>query len=191
LKRSNSIRMLSRRRSLAGSLAVACAAGLVAASPSALAGSGGVGSPAPPPPTVSGQKAKLVNGLAVAPKAAPKVVKDVIAAANKIAKGHGYCLGGGYAHWQSPCYDCSSSVSFALHGGGLINRPMSPSYLERWGRGQKGKWISVYANSGHAWMTIAGLRFDTADTKGEGPGWAKGLGWESTQRYTVRHKSGF
>src|SRR5207237_6030975 len=141
-------RMLHRRTALAGTLAVAGVAGLLTTNAPALAGSGGVGTPAPPPPTVAGHKAKLVNGLAVAPKAAPQVVKNVIAAANKIAKGHGYCLGGGYAHWQSPCYDCSSSVSFALHGGGLINHPMSPTYLERWGRAQRGKWITVHANSG-------------------------------------------
>ena len=68
---------------------------------------------------------------------------------------------------------------------------MSPTYLERWGRASKGKWISVYANSGHAWMTIAGLRFDTADTKGQGPGWAKGFGYETPGNYVVRHKSPF
>jgi len=190
LKRSNPITMLPRRTSLALTLALAVVAMLAIASPAAMAGSGGVGSPGAPPPTVAGQKAKLVNGFAVAPKSAPKAVKGVIAAANRIAKGHGYCLGGGYAHWKSKCYDCSSSVSYALHGGGLIGHAMSPTYLERWGRASKGKWISVYANSGHAWMTIAGLRFDTADTKGQGPGWAKGLGWEATQRYTARHKSG-
>jgi hypothetical protein len=181
----------SMSRKLAGSAALACAATLAFTASPASAGSGGTGTPPPPPPTVAGHKAKLVNGLAVAPKSAPKAVKGAIAAANKIAKGHGYCLGGGYAHWQSSCYDCSSAVSFALHGGGLIKMAMPPSSLARWGRGGKGKWISVYANSGHAWMTIAGLRFDTADTKGEGPGWAKGLGWEATQRYAHRHKAGF
>ena len=174
-----------------GRLAALCVvAGLALAAPTpALAGSGGTGVN-PTPRTVAGAKAKLVNGFAVAPKSAPGPVKRVIAAANHIAKGHPYCLGGGYAHWHSPCYDCSSSVSYALHGGNLIGHPMSPTYLERWGRASKGKWITVYANSGHAWMTIAGLRFDTAGTKGQGPGWAKGLGWEATQSYTSRHKSG-
>ncbi len=187
----NSTTMPRRRAKLAGCAGLACLAAAAIATSPATANSGGTGTPPPPPPTVAGAKAKLVNGLAVAPKSAPKAVKGAIAAANKIAKGHGYCLGGGYAHWQSSCYDCSSAVSFALHGGGLIKQAMPPSSLARWGRTSKGKWISVYANSGHAWMTIAGLRFDTADTKGEGPGWAKGLGWEATQSYAVRHKSGF
>jgi hypothetical protein len=190
LKHSNPNTMAPKRTVLVCSLALACLAALVLTSPAAMAGSGGIGTPKPPAPTVAGAKAKLVNGYAVAPKSAPKAVKGVIAAANRIAKGHGYCLGGGYAHWKSKCYDCSSSVSYALHGGGLINHAMSPTYLARWGRASKGKWITVHANSGHAWMTVAGLRFDTADTKGQGPGWAKGMGWEATQSYTVRHKSG-
>jgi hypothetical protein len=186
---SNPKSMPARRAKLAWCAGLACLATAAFATP-VDANSGGTGTPPAPPPTVSGQKAKLVNGLAVAPASAPAAVKGAIAAANKIAKGHGYCLGGGYAQWHSSCYDCSSSVSFALHGGGLIKQAMPPSSLEQWGRANKGKWISVYANSGHAWMTIAGLRFDTADTKGQGPGWAKGLGWEATQSYTVRHKAG-
>ena len=186
---SNSDSMPGTRAKFASCAALACVAALAFAVP-ATANSGGTGTPPPPPPTVAGQKAKLVNGFAVAPKSAPKAVKGAIAAANHIAKGHPYCLGGGYAHWKSKCYDCSSSVSYALHGGGLIHQAMPPSSLARWGRASKGKWITVYANSGHAWMTIAGLRFDTAGTKGEGPGWAKGLGWEATQSYTARHKAG-
>jgi hypothetical protein len=176
---------------LAGALALSCLATLAVATATATAGSGGTGVPAPPAPTVSGSKAKLVNGLAVAPKSAPNRIKDVIAAANRIAKGHGYCNGGGYSSWRSPCYDCSSSVSYALHGGNLINRAMPPTSLESWGRAKGGRWITVYANSGHAFMTVAGLRFDTADTRGNGPGWARGMGWERTQSHVARHKAGF
>jgi hypothetical protein len=186
---SNSDSMPGKRAKLAGCAVLACASALAFAV-SATASSGGTGTPPPPAPTVDGHKAKLVNGFAVAPKSAPKAVKGAIAAANRIAKGHGYCLGGGYARWRSKCYDCSSSVSYALHGGGLIKQAMPPSSLAGWGRARKGKWITVYANSGHAWMTIAGLRFDTADTAGQGPGWARGLGWEATQSYTSRHKVG-
>jgi hypothetical protein len=179
-----------RRPRVAAAVSAACIGALVLASPTAMANSGGTGT-TDPSPTVKGHNAKLVHGKAVAPKSAPRRVKQVIAAANDIAKGKGYCSGGGYSSWQSPCYDCSSSVSYALHGGGLINQAMPPSSLAAaWGRAGKGKWITVYANSGHAWMTIAGLRFDTADTAGQGPGWARGLGWEATQSYTSRHKAG-
>jgi hypothetical protein len=179
------------RLRLAGTLSLTCVASLAISVANAGASSGGTGAPAPPAPTVAGAKAKLVNGFAKAPASAPQRVKDVIAAANRIAKGHGYCNGGGYAQWNSPCYDCSSSVSYALHGGHLIAQAMPPTSLEGWGRAGAGKWITVYANSGHAFMTVAGLRFDTADTRGAGPGWARGMGWEKTQHHVVRHKAAF
>ena len=189
--------MISRTptRKIAGRLAVAIALTAVAtlaltAAP-AVAGNGGTSAPQPPPPTVAGPKAKLVDGLARAPSSAPARVKEVIAAANRIAKGRGYCNGGGYSSWRSPCYDCSSSVSFALHGGHLIDQAMPPTSLEGWGRSGAGRWITVYANSGHAFMTIAGLRFDTADVRGIGPGWARGMGWERSQSHVIRHKAGF
>ncbi len=182
---SNPFRMARLR--LAGAL-VACLTALALLSTAAVAGNGGTGQPAP---TVKGSKAKLRHGLAVAPESAPRRVKKVIAAANRIAKGHGYCVGGGYSSWRSPCYDCSSAVSYALHGGHLIKQAMPPPSLRRWGRRGHGQWITVYANSGHAWMKVAGLRFDTADTPGAGPGWARGMGWESYQRYTVRHRRRF
>jgi hypothetical protein len=183
---SNPMRMLRLR--LAGAIAMACLTALAVPSTPATAGNGGTG---PPGPTVKGSKAKLRHGLAIAPKSAPWRVKRVIAAANKIAKGHGYCNGGGYSRWKSPCYDCASAVSFALHGGGLIKQAMPPTSLRGWGQRGHGKWISVYANSGHAFMTIAGLRFDTADTRGAGPGWARGMGWESSQSYATRHRRRF
>jgi hypothetical protein len=169
---------------------VACVAGLALTGSAALANSGGTGV-TDSSRTVKGHKAKLRNGKAIAPESAPRRVKQVIAAANEIAKGKGYCSGGGYSSWNSPCYDCSSSVSYALHGGHLIKHAKPPSGLKTWGRSRKGEWITVYANSGHAWMKIAGLRFDTADTKGAGPGWAEGMGWEKTQSYVKRHKGAF
>jgi hypothetical protein len=180
---SNPSRMM--RLGLSGALTLACLTTPAILSPRAIAGSGGTTTPAP---TVEGSKAKLVHGKAIAPKSAPGRVKRVIDAANEIAKGHGYCNGGGYAHWKSPCYDCSSAVSFALHGGDLINRAKPPTGLMRWGRRGRGPWITVYANSGHAFMTVAGLRFDTADTRGSGPGWARGMGWERSQPHVARHK---
>jgi hypothetical protein len=166
---------------------VVCLTMLALLSPAAIASSGGTGT-TDSSATVKGDKAKLVNGKAVAPKSAPGRVTRAIDAANEIAKGHGYCSGGGYDKWKSPCYDCSSAVSYALHGGDLINRAKPPSGLMRWGKHRKGEWITVYANSGHAFMTVAGLRFDTADTQGAGPGWASGMGWEKTQSYVRRHK---
>jgi hypothetical protein len=176
-----------RRLRLAGALSLACLIVLALVSPSTMAATGGTGT-TDSTRTVKGHKARLVHGKAIAPRSAPRRVKRVIDAANEIAKGHGYCSGGGYDKWKSPCYDCSSAVSYALHGGDLIHRALPPSGLMRWGKKRRGEWITVYANSGHAFMKVAGLRFDTADTKGAGPGWARGMGWERTQSYVKRHK---
>jgi len=176
-----------RRGRLALATTLAIAAGLAVASP-ATAGSGGAGMV---PPPVPGAKAKLVNGLAVPPKEAPQRVVEVIDAANRIAKGHPYCLGGGHRSFQSKCYDCSGSVSYALHGGSLLNYPLASSGFYGWGHRGRGSWITVYANGGHAFMTVAGLRFDTSDTPGQGPGWATTMGYENPRSYQIRHKPGF
>jgi hypothetical protein len=134
-------------------------------------------------------KARLVHGKAVPPSNAPARVVRVIRAANRIARGKGYCYGGGHASFKSKCYDCSGAVSYALHGGRFVRRPLSSSEFMRWGRGHKGKWITVYSNPGHAFMTVAGLRFDTSMTKGKGPGWSKHM--RSGSGYRKRHKGRF
>jgi hypothetical protein len=135
------------------------------------------------------QNAKLDHGLAKAPDCAPRAVRRVIHAANDIAKGKGYCMGGGHGDWKSSCYDCSGSVSYALHGGGLLNRPRDSSGLAQWGKDGKGSWITVFGNSGHAYMKVAGLRFDTSMTAGAGPGWSDEM--RSARGYTKRHKKRF
>jgi hypothetical protein len=79
-------------------------------------------------------------------------------------------------------------VSFALAAAGLIDSPMDSTALARFGRPGPGRWVTIYANAGHAFMTVAGLRFDTADTPGSGPGWARGMGWERSQHHVARHR---
>ena len=121
-------------------------------------------------------KAILVNGRAIPPADAPPAVKRVIAAANKI-RTKPYIYGGGHARWWDAGYDCSGAVSFALRGAGLIDTPMPSGSLAGWGSAGKGRWITVYANGGHAYAIIAGLRWDTAGTtSGTGPRWHKSLG---------------
>jgi hypothetical protein len=151
----------------------------------AQAGTGGVGSShahARP------GKARLVHGKAIAPSNAPRRVVKVIDAANHI-RNKPYRWGGGHGRWNDHGYDCSGAVSYALHGGRLLSRPMDSSQLERWGRGSRGNWITVFANSGHAYMKVAGLRFDTSMVRGDGPGWSKHM--VSGRGYTKRHKSRF
>jgi len=182
---------LSRRIARPLALAAACAGLALTASP-ALAGSGGLGGPG------SGGgggdsgpagKAQLKNGLAVAPSNAPRRVEKVITAANKIAKGKEYCYGGGHASFQDNCYDCSGAVSYALHGGDFLDSPMPSGSFRSWGKKGKGKWITVYAHSGHAYAVIAGLRFDTSMTPGAGPGWSKEM--RSSSGFAARHPNNF
>jgi peptidoglycan hydrolase-like protein with peptidoglycan-binding domain len=122
----------------------------------------GGSSAVPPPSSAPVQKATIDSqGLAVAPSGAPVVIREVIAAANKIAF-KPYVYGGGHGSFTSSGYDCSGSVSYALHGGGLLSSPEDSSEFETYGNSGLGRWITLYTNAGHVYMHIAGLWFDTA-----------------------------
>jgi peptidoglycan hydrolase-like protein with peptidoglycan-binding domain len=138
-------------------------------------------------------KARLSSDghTAIAPDDAPQEVKDVIAAANRITT-KPYHYGGGHGQWEDSGYDCSGSVSYALHGGGFLKQPLDSSGFESWRRAGTGTWITVYANSGHAYAVIAGLRFDTSaggDNHGSGPRWRTSS--RSSSGYVARHPAGF
>ena len=136
----------------------------------------------------AGTKAKLVNGKAIAPRNAPRVVKAVIAAANRI-EDRPYRYGGGHGSWNDSGYDCSGAVSYALHGGGLLSSPMPSGSFMTWGRRGYGRWITVFANGGHAYAVIAGLRWDTSMTPGDGPGWSRQM--RSPAGFRIRHPRGW
>jgi cell wall-associated NlpC family hydrolase len=127
------------------------------------------------------------NGLAVAPITAPAVVRDVINGGNQIAKAP-YVYGGGHSTWVDSAYDCSGSVSFALATAGLIAAPEASGALEHWGKPGPGKWITVYANAEHAFMEIAGLRFDTIALAQSGTRW--GPVYRSIHGFVARHPPG-
>lgn len=110
------------------------------------------------------------NGQAVAPARAPEVVKQVIHAANTIAKTP-YRWGGGHSGWADTGYDCSGSISFAFAGAGILTRPLNSTGFLEWGEPGPGKWITVYANAGHAFMVIAGMRYDTSAARTAGTRW--------------------
>jgi hypothetical protein len=136
-------------------------------------------------------KAKLLpNGILVPPKSAPARVKAVIGAANKI-RSKPYIYGGGHARWWDAGYDCSGSVSFALHGGKFLESPLPSTSLESWGLEGEGRWITVYANGGHAYAVIAGVRLDTSGDEGgeTGPRWHLDL--RDNVGYVARHPAGF
>jgi cell wall-associated NlpC family hydrolase len=137
-------------------------------------------------PALSEIRAKLVNGVAVLPAAAPQSLKAVVSAANEI-NGMPYSYGGGHGSFESSGYDCSGAVSYALHGGGLLDSPLDSSGLAGWGEPGAGKAITVYAHGGHTYAVIAGLRWDTSGTGGSGPRWHQDL--RSTAGYVARHPS--
>jgi hypothetical protein len=149
---------------------------------------GGFPPPPPPPELPAGSRAKVdKNGLAAAPADAPQVVKDIIAAGNRIAS-KPYVYGGGHGNWNDRGYDCSGSLSYALHGAGLLKVSRDSTGFESFGKSGYGKWVTIYANGGHAWMMVAGLRFDTSGLSSAGSRWQSDK--RSTQGYVVRHPVG-
>jgi hypothetical protein len=133
--------------------------------------------------------AEFVLGAAAPPETAPPAVKAAVAAANLI-RTRPYIWGGGHARWSSPGYDCSGAVSFALHGAGLLTTPMDSGEMMNWGVPGKGRWITIYANAGHAFAVIDGLRWDTVgDSEGTGPRWHPEM--VSTKGFVARHPAGY
>ena len=152
--------------------------------------------PPPPPP----ERATVWAGRAVAPASAPPRVKAVIEAGNQII-GKPYRWGGGHRPFRARSagttrldrgYDCSGSVSHALFGGRFLRTPMASGDLMSWGRPGPGRWITVYANGGHTYVVVAGLRLDTSlrdDPTRTGPAWSKRL--RKSASFRPRHPAGF
>jgi hypothetical protein len=156
-----------------------------AADPASTAAPSGTAVPAP----AAGQVATVgSDGLAVAPAGAPAVVVALIAAGNQIATTP-YKYGGGHGSFDDTAYDCSGSVSFALHGAGLLDTTLDSTGLAAWGRSGTGRWITVYANKVHTYLVVAGVRFDTSGQKAAG-----GTRWQAALRsnkgFRVRHPAG-
>ncbi|HET6570550.1 MAG TPA: hypothetical protein VFG58_03580 [Solirubrobacterales bacterium] len=149
------------------------------------------GTPAPtgtPAPLTPGQSAEYISeSQASVPSSAPPAIQAAIEAANSIATTP-YVWGGGHGSFSSSGYDCSGAVSFALNGGGFLSSPLDSTGLETWGAPGPGQWITVYANSGHAWMIIAGLAFDTVG--GPGPRWHSSP-VDSPEGFIARHPPGY
>lgn len=175
------------------------------AAPSATASSGGAGvggagaSSNPLPcsdPTVPGMTAEIIHGLAYAPADAPLPVQEAIWAGDRI-RFKPYRVGGGHGKWNDSAYDCSGSVSYVLHAAGLLKTSMDSGEMMSWGRRGAGQWITVYTNPGHAFIEIAGVRFDTSAEQegawvqipaGSGPRWRPLV--TSTTGFMARHPLG-
>jgi hypothetical protein len=192
-----------KRRLVAAGLSTVCA--LVLAAPAA-AQTGGTGTPGstttptdtttdPSVPLAPPGKAKLrKDGTALAPADAPPAIQAAIAAGNAIHT-MPYHWGGGHRTFTDTGYDCSGAVSYVLHAAGLLASPMPSGPLaSSWGLPGKGRWITVYANASHAYMVVAGLRFDTSAV-GERLNQGSGPRWRSTKRkplgYTAKYAPGY
>jgi cell wall-associated NlpC family hydrolase len=135
-------------------------------------------SPTPAPVGPPGKAKIRKDGTAVAPADAPSAIQSAIAAANAIHT-LPYVWGGGHRTFFDSGYDCSGAVSYVLHAAGMLASPMTSGALaSSWGLPGKGRWITVYGNASHAYMVIAGKRFDTSSggdrwNQGSGPRWRK------------------
>jgi cell wall-associated NlpC family hydrolase len=142
-------------------------------------------------PIVAGKRAVVRGGIAYAPSRAPENVKNAIWAANTLRR-KPYVWGGGHGSFHDYGYDCSGSVSYALHGAGLLAAPLPSSDLMRYGDRGRGRWITIYSRRGHTFAVIAGLRFDTTDL---GRGGDVGPRWyadgRDTRGFVARHPAGF
>ena len=190
----------SRKLFVRALLACACLTGATALAPvagadvSSSSGGGATFTPPPPPP----EKAKLVNGRLIAPVSAPTRVARAIEAANRIVE-KPYRYGGGHQLYRKgrldSGYDCSGAVSYALYGGRFLRSPLPSGALMDWAEEGPGQWITVYAHGGHAYVVIAGYRFDTSMRDPDAPGPGSGPRWSRTLRtssaFVARHPSGY
>jgi hypothetical protein len=161
--------------------------GALGVSPGAAVAAKGSGGTSTAPDAPAGATAELLpNGDAVAPEGAPPEVVRAIEFANRInRKPYEYC--GGHQSWKIDSgYDCSGAVSYMLHGARALKSPLPSGSLAKWGFRGPGEWISVYANGGHAYAVVAGLRWDTSG--GRGPRWHKDM--RSRKGFKVRHPEG-
>jgi cell wall-associated NlpC family hydrolase len=145
-------------------------------------------------PTVPGTQAKIINGVAFAPAFAPASVQRAIWAGDAIDT-KPYILGGGHGSWKSPGYDCSGAVSFVLHAAGMLKTSEDSGQFESWGQTGLGQWITVFTNPDHAFVEIAGVRFDTSaeddpnPAPGSGPRWRPFM--DDAPGFMARHPADF
>jgi cell wall-associated NlpC family hydrolase len=129
------------------------------------------------------------DGTIPIPAGVPEAVQRVIAGGNAIAD-FPYVWGGGHASFVADGYDCSGSVSYALAAGGLLSAPLVSGDLASWGDPGPGRWITIYANAGHTFMSVDGAWFDTAGRSGPyASRWL--VATPPLAGYSVRHPPGY
>jgi hypothetical protein len=156
-----------------------------------------------PLPLVPGTATRILpSGLAAAGAQAPAPVRAMVAAGNRLY-GTAYLYGG--AHGTSldtvqPAYDCSSAVSYLLHGAGALGTSaLDSTELESYGAPGPGRYVSIYATAAHTFIYVAGLRFDTVEDTAydsgpnshkPGPRWRVSPTVPGWAAWTVRHPAG-
>ena len=181
-----------RKLALAG-LTLACTLGIALPAAAQTGGTPPPGgtepTPTPPPTAPPGKAVLMADGTAVAPADAPPAVQNAINAGNAI-RTMPYKWGGGHRSFSDTGYDCSGAVSYVLNAAGMLSSPLPSGPLAAWGEPGKGAWITVFANPSHAYMKVAGLRFDTS-SNGEKLNQGSGPRWRKTKRkprgYAIRH----
>jgi peptidoglycan hydrolase-like protein with peptidoglycan-binding domain len=128
-----------------------------------------------------------VSNAASSSSTASTAVSEMIAAGDQIAT-LPYIYGGGHGSFTSAGYDCSGSVSYVLHAAGLLSAPEDSTALESYGAPGPGRYVTIYANAGHAFMTIDGRRFDTVALAETGTRWSSTMA--DTSGFVVRHPVG-
>ncbi|HEX7299558.1 MAG TPA: peptidoglycan-binding protein [Solirubrobacteraceae bacterium] len=153
-----------------------------------LAGEPDPGAGTMPTQLAPGDRAQIgADGLAIAPASAPPQVQAIIAAGNQIAS-KPYKYGGGHGKWNDSGYDCSGSVSYALHGAGLLDTALPSGDFTDWGDAGPGQWVTLYARASHIYMVVAGIRFDTSGRTKANTRWQADM--RSSKGYTARHPTG-
>jgi cell wall-associated NlpC family hydrolase len=148
---------------------------------------GGIAPGTPVVAPADGADAQITGVLASPPVGAPAAVLAAFTAANGIV-GLPYKWGGGHGSFDDTGYDCSGAVSHVLHAIGALDDPLDSGALRRWGERGRGSWITVYTNRGHAYVVIAGLRFDTSGRGGKGPRWRADS--RPSRGFVARHPAG-
>jgi hypothetical protein len=181
-----------RKLAVAG-LTLACTLGIALPAAAQTGGTepgGTEPAPTPAPTAPPGRATLMPDGSAVAPAGAPPAVQAAINAGNEIHT-KPYRWGGGHRTFYDSGYDCSGAVSYVLHAAGFLTSPMTSGGLAGgWGVPGKGYWITVFANAGHTYMKVAGLRFDTSAVgeklnQGSGPRWRKSK--RKPRGYAIKH----
>ncbi|HEX8976958.1 MAG TPA: hypothetical protein VF781_10635 [Solirubrobacteraceae bacterium] len=135
------------------------------------------------------QAALTAGGLAVPPIDAPTAVQEVIAAGNQIAR-LPYHWGGGHMTYEDTGYDCSGSISYVFAAANLLSSTVTSGELMNYGQPGPGKWITIFANAGHTFMIVAGLRFDTVALAETGSRWSTRRPDENLSTFAIRHPPG-